>query len=74
MKTLITNIQELLQIREASITKVSGAEMAVVPSIKNAFLILEDDFIADYGPMEDCPNINADIFIDATDKVFAFNV
>lgn len=49
--------------------KVSGAEMAVVPSIKNAFLILEDDFIADYGSMEDCPNISADIFIDATDKV-----
>ncbi len=69
MKTLITNIQELLQIREASLTKVSGAEMAVVPSIKNAFLILEDDFIADYGSMEDCPNISADIFIDATDKV-----
>ncbi len=69
MKTLITNIQELLQIREASIKKVSGAEMAVVPSIKNAFLILEDDFIAEYGSMEDCPNISADIFIDATDKV-----
>lgn len=69
MKTLITNIQELLQIREASITKVSGVEMTVVPSIKNAFLILEDDLIADYGSMEDCPNISADIFIDATDKV-----
>jgi imidazolonepropionase len=69
MKTLITNIQELLQIRDASIKKVSGAEMKVVPSIKNAFLILEDDWIADYGSMEDCPNISADIFIDATDKV-----
>ena len=69
MKTLITNIQELLQIRETSVNKVSGAEMALVPSIKNAFLILEDDFIADYGSMEDCPNISADIFIDATDKV-----
>ena len=69
MKTLITNIQELLQIRDASIKKVSGAEMAVLPSIKNAYLILEDNHIADFGSMENCPNIIADVTIDATGKV-----
>ena len=41
MKTLITNIQELLQIRDASINKVSGVEMKQLPSIKNAYLIIE---------------------------------
>ena len=69
MKTLITNIQELLQIRYASINKVSGAEMKHLPSIKNAYLIIEDNCIADFGTMDNCPEIKADITIDATGKV-----
>ena len=69
MITLITNIKELLQVRETSISKVSGAEMAVLPTIKNAFLLLEDDLIADFGSMENLPEINADKVIDATGKI-----
>jgi imidazolonepropionase len=69
MTTLITNIQELLQIRDASIRKVSGSEMAILPSIKNAYLLIENDLIADFGLMENCPKINADETIDATGKV-----
>lgn len=69
MITLIQNIQELLQIRETSIAKVSGAEMAVLPTIKNAFLILEDNLISDFGSMENLPEIKADKIIDATGKV-----
>ena len=38
MKTLFINIKELLQIREANIDKVSGAEMAILPKIDNAFI------------------------------------
>ncbi|MBW1655075.1 imidazolonepropionase [Flavobacterium quisquiliarum] len=69
MITLIQNIQELLQVRETIIAKVSGAEMAVLPTIKNAFLILEDNLISDFGPMENLPEIKADKIIDATGKV-----
>jgi len=69
MITLITNIKELLQVRETSVSKVSGAEMAVLPTIKNAFLIIEDNLIADFGSMENLPEINADIIIDATGKI-----
>ena len=69
MTTLITNIQELLQIRDVSIRKVSGSEMAILPSIKNAYLLIENDLIADFGLMENCPKINADETIDATGKV-----
>ncbi|WJS94167.1 imidazolonepropionase [Flavobacterium johnsoniae] len=69
MKTLITNIKELLQVRETSITKVSGSEMAVLPTIKNAFLVLENNLIADFGSMNNLPKINADKVIDATGKV-----
>jgi imidazolonepropionase len=69
MITLITNIQELLQVRETSISKVSGSEMAKLPTIKNAFLILKNNLIEDFGSMDNLPKINADKAIDATGKV-----
>jgi len=69
MITLITNIKELLQVRETSVSKVSGAEMAVLPTIKNAFLVIKDNLIADFGSMEDLPEIKADEIIDATGKI-----
>ena len=69
MITLIKNIKELLQVREKSVFKVSGAEMAVLPTIKNAFLVIENNLIADFGLMENLPEINADEVIDATGKI-----
>jgi imidazolonepropionase len=48
--------------------KVSGPEMAFLPSIKSAFLLIENDVIADFGSMENCPKISADLTIDATGK------
>jgi imidazolonepropionase len=69
MKTLIINIKELLQVREESTNKVSGKEMAKLPKIDNAYLLIENDHIADYGLMDNCPNIDADLTIDAKGKV-----
>lgn len=69
MITLITNIKELLQVRETSISKVSGAEMAILPTIKNAFLILKDNLIHDFGSMDNLPEIKADKTIDATGQI-----
>ena len=69
MTTLITNIKELLQVRETPINKVSGKEMAVLPTLKNAFLLLENDTIAAFGTMDNCPKINADTVIDASGKI-----
>ncbi len=69
MITLIKNIKELLQTRETSISKVSGAEMAILPTIKNAFLILKDNLIEDFGSMENLPEIKADKIIDATGRI-----
>jgi imidazolonepropionase len=69
MITLIKNIQELLQVRETSISKVSGTEMAELPTIKNAFLVLKDDLIADFGSMENLPEIKADSIINASGRV-----
>ncbi len=69
MKILIINIKELLQVRETSIDKVSGDEMKNLPTIKNAFLLIENDLIVDFGSMENCPNIEVDKTINATGKV-----
>ncbi|CAM2897091.1 imidazolonepropionase [Flavobacterium succinicans] len=69
MTTLITNIKELLQIRNENSTKVSGAEMAILPSIKNAFLLIENDLITDFGSMEKMPIREVDQIIDATGKI-----
>lgn len=69
MTTLIKNIQELLQVRETSISKVSGADMAILPTLKNAFLVIKDNLIADFGLMENLPEIDADEVVDATGRV-----
>lgn len=70
MRTLIINIKELLQVRDASVLKVSGAEMAVLPTIKNAYLVIEDNLIADFGSMKDLPeDLNPEKCIDADGKI-----
>ena len=69
MTTLIINIKELLQVRETAIAKVSGAEMAILPTIKNAFLVIKDNLIADFGSMDNLPQIPADKTIDASGKM-----
>ncbi|MBU2950023.1 imidazolonepropionase [Tamlana agarivorans] len=56
MKTLFKNIKELLQVRDEHTRFVSGKAMAELPTIKNAFLLVENDIIRDFGPMHDCPN------------------
>lgn len=66
MKTLIINIKELLQVRDKSVLKVSGAEMAVLPTIKNAYLVIKNGLIADFGLMDDLPeDLNPEKCIDA---------
>ncbi len=68
MKTLlIKNIKSLLQVRDANINKVAGKEMSVLPKIDNAYLLIENGLIKDYGTMDNCPE-TADEIIDATGK------
>ena len=69
MTTLIVNIKQLLQVRETTITKVSGSEMAILPIIKNAFLLIRDNLIADFGTMDNAPKIDVEKVIDATGKI-----
>lgn len=69
MKTLIINIKELLQVRENNIDKVSGVQMAILPKIDNAFVLIENNVISSFGSMHDCPNGEVQQTIDATGKV-----
>lgn len=69
MPTIIHNIKELVQVREQITQPLKGKEMNEVPSIKNAYLIIEHDTIVDYGKMDDLPSLDADVLIDATNKL-----
>ncbi len=69
MHILFKNIKELVQVRRESISFVSGKEMGVLPTIKNAFLVVDEGRIADYGTMETCPESAFDEVIDATGKM-----
>ena len=71
-EVLIKNIKELVQVEEQAKHVVAGSEMAKLPSIKSAFLLMKDGKIADFGEMKDCPDIVADSSsqtIDATGKM-----
>ena len=68
MATLFKNIKELIQVRNEPISFVSGKEMKVLPTIKNAFLVVENGLISDFGSMENCPQIDEEI-IDVTGKM-----
>ncbi|WP_375239353.1 imidazolonepropionase [Aurantibacter sp.] len=69
MTTLIINIKQLIQVREANILKVSGEEMKTLPLIENAYLLIENDTIVDFGKMEDCYSTKAETIIDASGKI-----
>jgi imidazolonepropionase len=69
MKTLFINIKELLQVREQHIDIVAGVHMSVLPKIQNAYLLIEDNIILDFGPMEDCPSLSEAELIDAVGRI-----
>lgn len=60
---LITNIGELGQVRTESLF-VKGKDMQELPSLSNAWLLVEGERIAAFGTMDSCPD-RADQVIDA---------
>jgi imidazolonepropionase len=69
MATLFKNIKELIQVRNEPVTFLSGKEMNLLPTIKNAFMVIENGLIADYGSMELCPTIHFTEEFDVTGKM-----
>ncbi len=68
MKLLIKNIKSLIQVEEQPNLKVAGKEMSKINTIDNAFLLIENALITDFGEMNNCCD-NADKVIDAKDKM-----
>jgi imidazolonepropionase len=60
MKLLLENIKELVQVEEEPCLFKSGKEMAEISSIKNAFLIIRDELIQDFGSMEKLKDVYRD--------------
>ena len=52
MRTLIKNIKELVQVETGQPKlRAQGKEMAQMETVKDAYLIIEDDIIAAFGSM-----------------------
>jgi imidazolonepropionase len=68
MTQLFINIKELIQVRDLEFLKISGTAMKVLPTLKNAFLLVEDNTIIDYGLMQNAPN-SIDNIIDCNEKM-----
>jgi imidazolonepropionase len=64
---LILNIKGLVQVRETTHTFVAGTAQAELPVLQDAFLLIRDGHIADYGAMKDLRNPQASS-IDASDS------
>ena len=60
MKILLENIKELVQVEDTPVLFKAGAEMAKVKTIKNAFLIIRDEVIEDFGEMHQLKDVYVD--------------
>ncbi len=69
MEILFKNIKELIQVRTEPVSFVSGKEMNELPTIKNAFLLVKNGLIADFGSMDTCPDVEVEEVIDAKGKM-----
>lgn len=58
MKTLIRNIGQIAGIVEAGVMRKEGVSMSETGTLENAWLLIEDDKIACFGSMSDCPDLS----------------
>src|SRR5436189_648052 len=69
MATLISNIKQLVGVREES-KLLKGKELSALPCLDNAYLIIENGIISDFGLMKEIrdPKSKIENEIDATDQ------
>lgn len=58
MKTLIRDIGQIAGIVEAGVMRKEGVSMSETGTLENAWLLIEDDKIACFGSMSDCPDLS----------------
>lgn len=71
MKTLIRNIGQIAGIVEAGVMRKEGVAMSETGILENAWLLIEDDKIACFGPMSDCPDLPQESGQDSLDVIDA---
>lgn len=69
MSKLIINIKELIQVRDRNISFLSAKEMDTLPSINNAYLLIENGKISEFGKMSEISKIDNVETIDAKNKI-----
>lgn len=57
MRIIIKNIKSLVQVEEKPVTWVAGKDMTQLNTIENAFLILNEGLIEDFGEMRNLPEV-----------------
>ncbi|MHC5310453.1 imidazolonepropionase [Myroides sp. LJL116] len=69
MTILIKNIKELLQVRPENVEILKGKQMNELPILQDAYLIIKDEIIEDFGPMQELDStLEFDQIIDADQK------
>lgn len=71
MKTLIRNIGQIAGIVEAGVMRKEGVSMSETGILEDAWLLIEDDKIACFGPMSDCPDLSQESGQDSFDVIDA---
>ncbi|MDY0198014.1 MAG: imidazolonepropionase [Tenuifilaceae bacterium] len=70
MTMLIKNIKKLVQVEESPRNWVAGADMAKLNTIDNAYLLIENGEIKDFGTMDNAPKVSQSVqIIDAKGKM-----
>ena len=71
MRILITNINQLCQVEDNlnRRDRVSGKDMAEVPCVENAWLLVAKGLIHSFGSMADMPEMHADEVLDASGRL-----
>jgi len=66
---LITHVKGLVQVRDQSLLKVAGKEMAQVPVLQDAYLVISGGLIHSFGLMKDLsPQIKAGTIVNASGR------
>ncbi len=58
MKTLFTNIKMLIQVEKSPVKWVAGNNMSKLPCIEDAFLLVDEGLIKDFGSMKQLPHFD----------------
>ena len=65
---LIKNIKTLVGILPQGVLRLCGSEMNTLNTLDNAYLMVEDGLIKEFGKMEECPDYSGET-IDASGKM-----